>query len=98
MSQRKINLLMLAGAFAALVFGNPKTLSAAEEQKSVIPGTFSANVAITNEYYFRGLSQTDDAPALQGGFDFSLAYSDTDVSPNVDGKREAMLFTVARSF
>jgi len=37
-----------------------------------IPGTFSANVAVTSEYYYRGLSQTDDAPALQGGFDYSV--------------------------
>ena len=38
----------------------------------MIPGTFSANVALTSEYLFRGLSQTDDGPALQGGFDHEV--------------------------
>jgi uncharacterized protein (TIGR02001 family) len=37
-----------------------------------IPGSFSANVALTSEYFFRGLSQTDDAPALQGGLDYNV--------------------------
>jgi hypothetical protein len=32
-----------------------------------IPGTFSANVGFVSEYYFRGISQNDDAPAIQGG-------------------------------
>lgn len=29
----------------------------------------SGNVALTTNYVFRGLSQTDDGPAIQGGFD-----------------------------
>lgn len=31
--------------------------------------TFSGNVGITSNYIFRGVSQTDNAPAIQGGFD-----------------------------
>ena len=34
------------------------------------PGKFSANVALTSEYYFRGIAQTVDRPAIQGGFDY----------------------------
>ncbi len=34
-------------------------------------GPFSANVALTTDYVFRGVSQTDSAPAIQGGFDFN---------------------------
>ena len=30
----------------------------------------SANVALTSDYVFRGVSQTDEDPAIQGGFDF----------------------------
>ncbi len=47
---------------------------AAEENKNKnsFPGEFSANVSFVSEYYFRGISQNDDAPALQGGFDYSL--------------------------
>jgi uncharacterized protein (TIGR02001 family) len=37
-----------------------------------IPGEFSANVAVVSEYFFRGISQTDDSPALQGGMDYSI--------------------------
>jgi uncharacterized protein (TIGR02001 family) len=32
----------------------------------------SANVALTNDYVFRGVSQTNEDPALQGGFDLSI--------------------------
>lgn len=35
-------------------------------------GAFSGNVALTSEYYFRGISQTGDAPAIQGGFDYEV--------------------------
>jgi len=50
---------------------------AADDDKSLIPeswvpGKFSANVGVVSEYIFRGLSQTDDTPALQGGFDWNL--------------------------
>lgn len=31
--------------------------------------TFSGNVALTTDYQFRGISQTNEDPALQGGFD-----------------------------
>lgn len=34
---------------------------------------FSANVALTTDYVFRGISQTGEDPALQGGFDFKHA-------------------------
>lgn len=30
---------------------------------------FSANAALTTDYVFRGMSQTDEGPAVQGGFD-----------------------------
>ena len=47
--------LSLPGASSALAQDNP----------------FSANVAIVSDYAFRGLSQTDERPALQGGFDYA---------------------------
>ncbi len=34
-------------------------------------GTFSANVALTTDYYFRGISQTNNDGAIQGGFDWA---------------------------
>ena len=32
---------------------------------------FSANVGIVSDYQYRGISQTSEKPALQGGFDFA---------------------------
>jgi uncharacterized protein (TIGR02001 family) len=33
--------------------------------------SFSANVAMTSDYVYRGISQSDEGPAIQGGFDYS---------------------------
>ncbi len=38
---------------------------------SDIPGSISANVALTSDYYFRGLSQSNNNGAIQGGFDWA---------------------------
>ncbi len=35
------------------------------------PHEFSANVALSTDYRFRGISQTSEDPALSGGFDYS---------------------------
>jgi len=37
---------------------------------SVAQAEISANVAMASDYVFRGLSQTDNQMALQGGFDY----------------------------
>lgn len=36
-----------------------------------IPGEFSGSVALTSEYAFRGIVQSDEHPALQGSIDYS---------------------------
>lgn len=36
-----------------------------------VGGKISANVGLVTEYFFRGITQTDKAPALQGGLDFA---------------------------
>jgi uncharacterized protein (TIGR02001 family) len=38
---------------------------------SMAQAEFSANVALTTDYVWRGASQSDEAPAIQGGFDYS---------------------------
>ena len=64
----------LTGAFvAASVVAGVSGSALAQDKMGGIPGTFSANVGLTSEYLFRGLSQTDDAPALQGGFDYEVS-------------------------
>ena len=68
----------LTGALTALalagVIGASAPAGAAEPlvDPKGIPGEFSANVAVVSEYFFRGISQTDDSPALQGGMDYSI--------------------------
>ncbi|PTD97830.1 TorF family putative porin [Pseudothauera lacus] len=54
---------ILAALLAAPMLGSGAAL--AED----IP--FSANVSIVSDYAFRGVSQTDQRPAIQGGFDYA---------------------------
>ncbi len=44
------------------------SISQAEEATS--PHSLSANVGLYSQYIFRGLTQTDSEPAIQGGFDY----------------------------
>lgn len=46
--------------------------AAAEPPGSWLPGTFSGTVSINNDYIFRGISQTDHNPALQGNINYTL--------------------------
>ncbi len=54
--------------------------SAAEEKKDPVDealagiGKFSADVAVTTDYAFRGISQTNEGPALQGGFGWTKGF------------------------
>lgn len=55
----------LAAALAGVVTVTAAPASAADESP------FSANVSIVSDYKFRGLSQANAEPALQGGFDYA---------------------------
>ncbi|EYS85711.1 hypothetical protein CF68_09885, partial [Cupriavidus sp. SK-4] len=35
------------------------------------PHTFTANVSLVSDYRYRGISQTNLRPAIQGGFDYT---------------------------
>lgn len=37
------------------------------------PHTLTGNIGLTTDYLFRGVSQTQNGPAIQGGFDYSHA-------------------------
>ncbi|HEX9835331.1 MAG TPA: TorF family putative porin, partial [Alphaproteobacteria bacterium] len=64
--------VITAAATAALVGVWIPTVAADDLiSADMVPGKFSANVALTSEYFFRGISQTDDSPAIQGGFDWN---------------------------
>ena len=50
------------------------TAAAAEAPAAEAPEgdhSFSANIGLVSNYVFRGISQTDKGPAIQGGFDYT---------------------------
>jgi len=61
-------LLGTASAQAGDLFNRGGSLKDAPVVHSDRP-ELSANVAITSDYVFRGISQTEENPAIQGGFD-----------------------------
>ena len=62
MKKRILLLSSLIASTMPLTISNVKAESAWES---------SANVGVFSEYRFRGVKQTEDAPAIQGGFDLS---------------------------
>jgi uncharacterized protein (TIGR02001 family) len=42
------------------------------DNEPLIPGEFSASVSLMTDYMLRGISQTDNNPALQGSFDYNI--------------------------
>ena len=56
-----------AAVFAAAVAAMPLTAVA---QDNPLPGSVSGNVALVSDYVFRGVSQTSNEVAVQGGFDW----------------------------
>ncbi|MGE3142384.1 MAG: TorF family putative porin [Hyphomonadaceae bacterium] len=67
------------------IVGLAMLASAAVAGTAHAEGSFSGNVALTTDYVFRGVSQTQNAPAIQGGFDYTngIFYAGTWAS-NVD--------------
>lgn len=56
----------------ATVLGAVSSAAFAADGDDLIPGDFSANVGLASDYTFRGIAQTDESPAIQGGFDWSM--------------------------
>jgi uncharacterized protein (TIGR02001 family) len=66
----------IATAFAVLMLSGPALAdgmrgSLKDTPKPAERCKHTANVALTTEYVFRGISQTSEGPALQGGFDLT---------------------------
>lgn len=68
MFELKCNKLMLALNMAMLV---SSSIALAEVEGSFAPDNFSANIALTTDYVFRGETQSANQPAIQGGFDWA---------------------------
>jgi uncharacterized protein (TIGR02001 family) len=62
---QRLGALLAAGG---LLLASGTTARGAEE-----PHTFSANIGVVSNYVWRGLTQTDDGPAIQGGLDYEHA-------------------------
>ncbi len=45
-------------------------LAAGQVRAQDLPGEFSGNVTLSSDYVFRGFTQTNEDPAIQGGFDW----------------------------
>lgn len=58
--------LVLTGLMAM-----PALAMAADEAAS--PHSLTGNITLTSDYVFRGVSQTQNGPAIQGGFDYAHA-------------------------
>lgn len=59
--------ISILSAFAAL----PVVVTPAFGAEAASPHTLTANVGLYSQYVFRGLTQTNEDPALQGGFDYA---------------------------
>jgi uncharacterized protein (TIGR02001 family) len=55
----------ISGLFAPATFAQAAPAAAPE------PSPVTANVTVVNDYRFRGISQTNYQPAIQGGFDYA---------------------------
>jgi uncharacterized protein (TIGR02001 family) len=55
----------ITGLFAPAVFAQAAPAAAPE------PSPVTANVTVVNDYRFRGITQTNYQPAIQGGFDYA---------------------------
>jgi len=58
-----LNKNVLSAVLASTLMAGAITVQGAPE--------ISANVALTSDYRFRGISQSDESPAIQGGFDIA---------------------------
>ena len=63
--KKLVHALVLTG-----LVGVPAFAMAAEEES---PHSLSGNITLTSDYVFRGVSQTQGGPAIQGGFDYAHA-------------------------
>ncbi|TNE57686.1 MAG: hypothetical protein EP340_07830 [Alphaproteobacteria bacterium] len=63
-------MLKFSKALAVSIVGLAAAATPALAEET-IPGEFSANLSLTTNYLYRGVTQTSDGAAIQGGFDYS---------------------------
>jgi len=72
MNKKLITLLVL-GTLSNAAFAEEAAAPAAAAAEPASPHTFSYNIGLYSQYIFRGLTQTGEEPAIQGGVDYSHA-------------------------
>ena len=68
----KKRFLLLCSIFSAFL----PTISFAGSGDTTIPGQFTGSVALTSDYIFRGVSQTNEDPAVQGSINYNYDAGD----------------------
>ncbi|MEM8634961.1 MAG: TorF family putative porin [Pseudomonadota bacterium] len=63
--------LLISAACSSALLCSPAVAQDEDEGPKFLGGEFSANVAITTDYTFRGISQSASDAAIQGGFDWA---------------------------
>jgi len=63
----KVQKNTLLSALGALVIAGAGATSAAKAEDFGLPGEFEAEVTFVSDYIFRGVSMSDEDPAIQGG-------------------------------
>lgn len=63
--------ILTAAAVATLAMSSLATPAFADGEEEAAAGPWSATLAVTSDYRFRGVTQTDRNPAVQGSLDFS---------------------------
>lgn len=63
--------LILPATWALLATAAMTPALAQDDESDIIPGTIAGSVALTSDYMFRGISQTDNNPAIQGSLEYS---------------------------
>ena len=64
----KIASSLALGLLSCLGMSN---VSVAQTAAPAEPGPITANVSLTSDYRYRGISQSNLQPAIQGGFDYA---------------------------
>ncbi len=72
-----IRTLKMAAAGAAIgIACAGSALAQDKKDDSGIPGDLTGSLALTTDYVFRGISQTDSGPAVQGTIDYAYMFRD----------------------
>ena len=61
----------LCGALLATVVATPAMAQTTQTDTTASDFSFSANMTLASQYRYRGLMQTNNKPAIQGGFDLT---------------------------